>query len=124
MSRSSLAAFHLSNRKNVRETWAMNSTGAGKPRAVDVMRAKTSPASEFKRPNDVTASPDLSETDKKTILDQWEVDAQGLSRASDEGMSGGEPSRLSDVGNARRKLSKDLDGSATHDRRTSGKPQP
>jgi hypothetical protein len=94
-----------------------------KSRTVDLKRARTSPADVFRRPADVLAASDLSDEDKKKILDQWEVDAQGLSRASDEGMGGGESSRLTEVEDARRMLSKD-GSSATRDRRTSGKPQP
>jgi hypothetical protein len=94
-----------------------------KSRNFDLKRAKTSPADVFRRPADVVAAPDLSDEDKKKILDQWEVDAQGLSRASDEGMGGGESSKLTEVEDARRMLAKDS-GSAVRDRRTSGKPQP
>ena len=89
-------------------------------------RARISPADEFKRPVDVVNSAELSDKEKKNILDQWEVDAQALSRASDEGMGDGEASRLREVQDARRKISQgdDSGGSADKDRRTSGKPQP
>jgi hypothetical protein len=103
----------------------MGSSQARKSKRVDVNRAKISPADEFERPADVVESADLSDMEKKKVLNQWEVDAQGLSRASDEGMEGGEPSRLTEVQNARRKVAHDKDGgTATKDRRTSGKPQP
>jgi hypothetical protein len=97
-----------------------------KDKAVDIERAKTSPANEFKRPDDVVRADFLSKDEKKKILNQWEVDAQGLSRANDEGLGGGEPSSLTDVQRARRTISKDGRGgsSPTQDRRTSGKPQP
>lgn len=104
----------------------MNSSSLRKSKIVDIERAKTSPANEFERPADVVDTAELSDEEKMKILNQWEVDAQGLSRASDEGMGGGETSRLTEVQDARRKISKDgTDGSsATKDRRTSGKPQP
>ena len=104
----------------------MNASRLRKPEIVDIERAKTSPANEYERPVDVVDSRDLSDKQKKRILNQWEVDAQGLSRASDEGMTGGEPSRLTEVQDARRKISTDgnAGGSGTKDRRTSGKPQP
>jgi hypothetical protein len=93
--------------------------------SVDVDRARTSPADEFERPDDVVTARGLTEDEKAKILNQWEVDAQGLSRASDEGMGGGEPTLLTEVQAARRKIVKDETGSAgTKDRRTSGKPQP
>ena len=100
----------------------MNSSRLRNPEIVDIERAKTSPANEFERPVDVVDSGNLSDKQKKRILNQWEVDAQGLSRASDEGMTGGEPSRLTEVQDARRKISSD-GSTGTKDRRTSGKPQ-
>ena len=100
----------------------MKASRLRKPEIVDVERAKTSPANEFERPVDVVDSSNLSDKQKKRILNQWEVDAQGLSRASDEGMTGGEPSRLTEVQDARRKISSD-GSTGTKDRRTSGKPQ-
>ena len=103
-----------------------NSSSPRKPKIVDIERAKSSPANEFERPVDVVESSDLSDKQKKRVLNQWEVDAQGLSRASDEGMTGGEPSRLTEVQDARREMSTDgnAGSSGTKDRRTSGKPQP
>jgi hypothetical protein len=103
-----------------------NSSSARKSKRVNIERAKTSPASEFERPADVIESRDLSDKEKKRVLNQWEVDAQGLCRASDEGMTGGEPSRLSEVQKARREMSTDgnAGSSGRKDRRTSGKRQP
>ena len=104
----------------------MNSSSPRKPKFVDSERAKTSPTNEFERPIDVVESRDLSDKEKNKVLNQWEVDAQGLSRASDEGMTGGEPSRLTEVQDARREMSTDgnAGSSGTNDRRASGKPQP
>jgi hypothetical protein len=84
----------------------MITSGRNKTNAVDVERAKISPAVEFKRPVDVVKSKTINDEDKKKILKQWEVDARGLSRAGDEGMGDGEPSRLTEVRDARRKASK------------------
>jgi hypothetical protein len=92
-----------------------------KDRKRDIERAKKTPAEEYRRPEDVTADPGLDRPDKRKILNQWEVDEQALSRASEEGMTGGEPSRLTEVQRERRKLPEEA-RRATRDRRTSGKP--
>jgi|GEM_PF-2723160 hypothetical protein len=75
---------------------------------VDVDRAKKSPANEFGRPQEVVENSSIADGDKKKILNQWQIDADALSRASDEGMTGGEPERLDDVQRAQRKLDKTL----------------
>ena len=46
----------------------------------------------------------LSVKQKKDALTEWEQDAVRLSAASNEGMSGGEPSRLDEVKDAQSKL--------------------
>jgi hypothetical protein len=102
----------------------MNSVRNRRGRTVDIEHAKTTPADEFKQPDDVVKAPELSDDEKRKILNQWEVDAQALSRASDEGMVGGEPSRLTEVQAARRKVFKGGKHGSSADRRTSGKPQP
>jgi len=48
-------------------------------------QAKLDPASVFHGPEDVLAAA-LSPEDKKTILLRWEVDADALMRATEEGM--------------------------------------
>jgi hypothetical protein len=71
---------------------------------VDVSRAKVAPAGEFRAPEDVAHDPSLDRQDKKKILRQWETDAEALTRAGDEGMSGGEPARLDEVKHAQQKI--------------------
>ena len=88
---------------------------------IDIERAKVAPADEFKHPGEVLGAGTLSGKEKEKILNQWEVDAQALSRAADEGMGGGEPTRLASVQQARRKLGMES-RSPTRERRTSGKP--
>jgi hypothetical protein len=73
---------------------------------INVERAKVSPADEFNRPHDVLENQSLNKADKKKILGQWQVDADALSRANDEGMGGGEPTELDEVQRAQRKLDK------------------
>lgn len=70
---------------------------------VDIGRAKIAPANEFDAPADVANDRTLDHEDKKKILRQWKTDADALTRAADEGMSGGEPARLDEVENAERK---------------------
>jgi hypothetical protein len=88
---------------------------------VDIEHAKITPADEFRHPGEVLGAGALSGKEKEKILNQWEVDAQALSRAADEGMGGGEPTRLASVQQARRKLGMES-RSPTRERRTSGKP--
>lgn len=75
-----------------------------KTEKVDLDRAKLAPADEFARPADVADAPGISKRDKMKILAQWETDAGALSRAGDEGMTGGEPARLGEVEEARKKV--------------------
>jgi hypothetical protein len=56
-----------------------------------------SPASSYKKPQEIVHDDALTHGQKKKALDTWEVDAQALERAEDEGMSGGESSKLIDV---------------------------
>ncbi len=53
---------------------------------IDLNKAKLDPASVFRAPKDVLAAPELSIEDKKAILTRWEVDADALLRATEEGM--------------------------------------
>ena len=93
----------------------------GQVHGKDIQRAKLVPTDVFDKPADVVRSDAVEAKDKQKILNQWEVDAQALSRANDEGMTGGEPTDLAKVQEARRKVfAKKL--SPAEDRRTSGKP--
>ncbi len=49
--------------------------------------AKLDPSSVFNRPQDVVEAEGLSREDKLAILKRWELDADALLRAGDEGMS-------------------------------------
>ena len=55
-------------------------------KVIDLDKAKLDPASVFHAPKDVLAAPGLSLEDKKAILIRWEVDADALLRATEEGM--------------------------------------
>lgn len=99
----------------------MNKGQKDQVRGKDIQRAKLVPTDVFDEPADVVRSDTVDAKDKQKILNQWEVDAQALSRANDEGMTGGEPTDLTRVQEARRKVfRKKL--SPAEDRRTSGKP--
>ncbi len=63
-----------------------------------------SPIRHYKEPKEVLTDKGLSEEAKKKALDNWEVDAQALQRATDEGMYGGERSKLLDVVDAKMRL--------------------
>jgi hypothetical protein len=79
-------------------------TTARRKEKVDVGRAKIAPADEFDTPHDVAHDPSLDRQEKKKILNQWQTDAEALTRAGDEGMSGGEPARLDEVRHAQNKI--------------------
>lgn len=72
--------------------------------------AKTSPSSVYDHPREVVQSHVLTPQQKAEILDQWEADAIALQTASDEGMTGGAPSRLDDVQKAKSKLAEATSG--------------
>jgi hypothetical protein len=63
-----------------------------------------SPTTHFDKPADILADPKLSDAQKKKILDAWEEDARRLSVATEEGMTGGEPSRIAEVAEAKVEL--------------------
>ena len=62
------------------------------------------PVGNFASPTDVVKDDALSVKQKKDALTEWEHDAVRLSVATEEGMSGGEPSRLDEVKDAQSKL--------------------
>lgn len=55
------------------------------------------PTREFKRPMDVVNDQQLNVGEKRRILESWKKDAELLSTAQDENMSGGERPLLQDV---------------------------
>ena len=55
------------------------------------------PHAHFETPHEVAADPALSKQEKGEALDSLEQDARLLATASAEGMTGGEPSNLRDV---------------------------
>jgi hypothetical protein len=66
--------------------------------------ALASPASHFDSPSQITSTKSLTDEQKKKALDVWEEDARRLSVATEEGMSGGEPSRMDEVAEAKAEL--------------------
>ena len=64
----------------------------------------TSPESHFKKPADVAKDPQLSDRQKVKVLDNWELNERLIQAAADEGMTGGTPSKLTEVGEAKQKL--------------------
>jgi hypothetical protein len=60
-------------------------------------QAKTNPSREYSRPSDVVGDDSVSPAARLVILKRWEQEARDLQRASDENMTGGEPSLLPDV---------------------------
>ena len=62
------------------------------------------PIGNFASPADVVKDESLTTKQKHDALTEWERDAVRLSVATEEGMSGGEPSRLDEVKNAQSEL--------------------
>ena len=70
------------------------------------------PTREFKTPMDVVNDAALGMDDKRRILESWRKDAELLSTAQAENMTGGEGSRLQDVSIALEKLARLSGGEA------------
>ena len=72
-------------------------------------RAIESPTRFYKRPGEVVHDRRLTHREKLKILEAWEMEARALSVAADENMSGGEPTLLQDVVQARVDLGDETD---------------
>jgi hypothetical protein len=68
--------------------------------AKDYDQALLTPESIFTDPMDVVETDSLTPEQKMTVLKRWEANARDLEVASSESMTGGELSRLADVGAA------------------------
>lgn len=64
----------------------------------------SNPESHFSDPMEVTQAHGLSHEEKCAALDNWEQNARALAVASEEGMTGGEPTQISDVLEAKNEL--------------------
>jgi hypothetical protein len=67
------------------------------------------PPAHFDDPHHVVADSNLSKQEKVEALEALEQDARLLSTATEEGMTGGEHSKLSDLLNAKRALEEPSD---------------
>ena len=67
------------------------------------------PAEEFDSPIDLADTDTLTKAQKERALEGWEADERALQRASDEGMTGGAPARLSEVKQAQNALDERAD---------------
>lgn len=65
------------------------------------------PTAIFDGPRDVLASDKYSKTQKREILENWELDANRLQESAEESMTGGEPARLAEVQECMRQLDSD-----------------
>ena len=70
-----------------------------------IAKAKESPTKVFDAPAEVVKA-DIPAKEKAEILKNWEDESHQLQVAADESMTGGEPSRLSEVRRAIDKLKK------------------
>jgi hypothetical protein len=67
---------------------------------------KINPARFYRAPADVARDRRFTDEERLQILEAWERDARALSVASDEGMTGGEPTRLREVVETRTEIEK------------------
>ena len=77
-----------------------NTAKANKPSKVE------SPSRHYEKPHQVVHDAALSTTQKEKALDTWQRDAEALQRAEDEGMAGGESTKLIDVVAAKQAVKK------------------
>lgn len=66
----------------------------GRKASSDFETALQNPARFFETPQHVLDDPNLTVTQKRKLLKQWEQDARLLSVAEEEGMAGGEENML------------------------------
>ena len=71
--------------------------------------AVNNPTRYYQRPRQVIQDRRLNRDEKLAILEAWELEARSLSVAADENMSGGEPTLLSEVVQARMELGEHID---------------
>ncbi|MDX1706651.1 hypothetical protein [Pseudidiomarina sp.] len=64
----------------------------------------TDPSAAYDKPEDVLNDNDLSVSEKRKVLDQWEFDARELQVATEENMPGPEECYLEDILKAKKKL--------------------
>ncbi len=81
-------------------------------RILDVELALTDPAKVFCDPNEVLGCDLLTREQKIDVLRRWEMDARLLAVAEEEGMTGGESSKLHSVGKALLAIGEDKDHGA------------
>ena len=70
----------------------------------EVQTRIASPEDHFKTPFDVAKDAQLSDCQKAKALDNWELNERLIQLAADEGMTGGTPDKLTEVGQAKQKL--------------------
>jgi hypothetical protein len=78
------------------------------------------PHAHFGAPRDVVADPALSKEEKVEALETLEQDARLLATAAQEGMTGGEESRLPEVLDAKKALEEPAPNPATADNPPAG----
>jgi hypothetical protein len=71
--------------------------------------AVNNPTRFYQRPRQVIQDRRLNRNEKLAILEAWELEARSLSVAAEENMSGGEPTLLSEVVQARIALGEQTD---------------
>lgn len=78
----------------------LEDVGMGENAKIDLIE----PARCFATPHEVVVNDELTPKQKEKALSNWEEDARRLSVAEEEGMTGGEKSRLDEVKEAQGEL--------------------
>lgn len=66
------------------------------------IEAQRNPGANYSRPLAVIADPDLTQDEKRKILEAWKAEAVHLEESSGEGFGGGERSNLDEIAEALR----------------------
>ena len=70
----------------------------------DIKHKIANPAANFDDATEIVNAADLTKAEKAKALENWEEDARRLSVATEEGMSGGERSHMTDIAQAQAEL--------------------
>ena len=80
------------------------------------------PGRFYRAPSDVGRDRRFNDAERLLILDAWERDARALSVAEDEGMTGGERTRLREVAEARAEIEKRVPAGQSAGQKPHGEP--
>ncbi|MDQ8186858.1 hypothetical protein [Pelagicoccus sp. SDUM812002] len=68
------------------------------------MEAKKNPGASYSRPLEVLTDDELSQDEKRKVLESWKAEAIHLEESSGEGFGGGERSNLDEIAEALKRV--------------------